>query len=171
MLEFGILYTKRIVREINNPFWKSVIMAFIEIYGMLPKETKENVNFQPIWYNDAIDMEYIKPWDTQGLRCINDILSEDGTIMNRNDLNKNYGLNINFIDYLRLTKSIPRLWLKEIEQSCIYISVWSVVPRLYWTCSNKLEKKSNSERVGPKKSVSHSNCRNILEQAYSITRK
>ena len=85
----------------------------------LSNKLEKNVFSEPLWYNDAIKLEYIQLWDRKGLNSLCDLFTDFGEFKTRQYLNENYKLNLNFIDFHRLVKSIPKEWVNEIKDNFI----------------------------------------------------
>ena len=70
-----------------------------------------------LWFNSHIKVEgntlYFKTWYRKGVIKMENILSEDGTILSCEEIQNKYSRNLNIIDYCRLHKTIPKEWKKS----------------------------------------------------------
>ena len=119
VLRFGKDFPKHLLGTINNPFWESVFNAYDFFQVKLSNKLDKNVLSEPLWYNDAIKLEYIQLWDRKGLNSLCDLFTDFGEFKTRQVLNESYKLNLNFIDFHRLVKSIPREWVNDIKDKFI----------------------------------------------------
>ena len=45
----GDIYHEKLLKNTKNPFWKSVIQSFQDLYKAIKNKTKIPTSFQPIW--------------------------------------------------------------------------------------------------------------------------
>ena len=106
---YGKNYLSTILKNIKNPFWVSMISAlqqFEQIYVV--DNSDSNPRHQPLWFNPDIKLPFIKKWDEMGIRWIGDIMDNNGEMKTRAMLSEEFHVNINFIDYTRLIRSVPK---------------------------------------------------------------
>ena len=106
---YGKNYLSTILKNIKNPFWVSMISAlqqFEQIYVV--DNSDPNPRHQPRWFNPDIKLPFIKKWDEMGIRWIGDIMDNNGEMKTRAMLSEEFHVNINFIDYTRLIRSVPQ---------------------------------------------------------------
>ena len=100
----------------------------------------------PIWFNPMINIEYVKKWEDKGLRCLGDVLEEDGCLKSREKLSDEFNINFNFIDYTRLTKAIPKEYIsKNIEFDREEMNPWCQQHVLFILGDNKSSQKIKHE--------------------------
>ena len=101
-------YSEEIIKKIDNPFWKDVIIK-------TNKNTELEVGIlhifkTPIFYNSifCIDKKYLfwKDWYKKGIRLINDIVNENGELYNQDELVAKYNIPTHYLHYQGITKSI-----------------------------------------------------------------
>ena len=115
---YGKNYLSTIMRNIRNPFWVSMTKALIHFELIFDSDNiVNNPRNIPIWFNPDINLPFIKKWDDKGIRWIGDIFDTDGEMLTRIGLYECFNVNINFIDYMRLTRAIPPELKILIERS------------------------------------------------------
>ena len=94
----------------------STLQQFEQIYVV--DNPDSNPRHCPLWFNPDIKLPFIKKWDDKGIRWIGDIVDKNEEMKTRAMLSEEFHVNINFIDYTRLTRSIPQeliLLAKEFD--------------------------------------------------------
>ena len=116
LLEYGNKFPQHLLKSVDNPFWASVIRAFSYLKD---KSCKNPVSIfsEPIWFNEPIKLEYIKLWDKKGLKCVGDLFNSWGELKTREELQISFKICVNFIDYYRMVKAIPEVWLTQIREN------------------------------------------------------
>ena len=115
---YGKNYLSTIMRNIRNPFWVSMTKALIHFELIFDSDNiVNNPRNTPIWFNPDINLPFIKKWDDKGIRWMGDIFDTDGEMITRIGLYECFNVNINFIDYMRLTRAIPPELKILIERS------------------------------------------------------
>ena len=104
MLNYGEEYPNKIKANIHNTFWKDMIEACIHLYKTIKYKNALQIYSMPLWYNNSIQLEYKKDWDTKGYKNLCDILNNNGDLMTQMDLISK-GLRIHFIDYIKIKKT------------------------------------------------------------------
>ena len=106
--KFGPEYPKQILCKIKNPFWSSVVNAIILLQAIHSEDHLVVLTHnEPIWFNPNLKIPYTEKWDTKGLRYVGDLLDDTGSMKTREQIKNDFGIAINFIDYRRVTKTIP----------------------------------------------------------------
>ena len=114
---YGKNYLSTILKNIKNPFWVSMISAlqqFERIYEV--DNSVPNPRHLPLWFNPDIKLPFIKKWDEMGIRWIGDIMDNNGEMKTRAMLSEEFHVNINFIDYTRLIRSVPQELILSAKQ-------------------------------------------------------
>ena len=106
--KFGPEYPNQILHKIKNPFWSSVVKA-IALFQTIYSEEHSAIypHDEPIWFNPTLNIPYTSKWHMKGLRYVGDLLDEMGTMKTREQIKKDFGIAMNFIDYIRVTRAIP----------------------------------------------------------------
>ena len=67
-----------------------------------------------IWFNSSICIEnkpvYFKKWYKSGIVYVADIVNDDGTIKTIDQLQQQYCIKINFVNYHGIISAIPKYW-------------------------------------------------------------
>jgi hypothetical protein len=110
--------------------------AWSEFSQKLSPITISDIINQPLWHNSQIKFEYIKQWDNKGLCYMADLFNTEGKIMSMEDLKIKYGIGGTILDYYRLVKSIPKLWITKIADMPITAGP-RIMPSVQILCSTK----------------------------------
>ena len=101
--------------SISNPFWKSVSKALKLFHHKVVENSPVKLSIDsPMWYNPAIYIESVKQWDNRGLRRAGDVLDEQLNIKTIAKLSEDFNIKFNFLDYTRLTRTLPPSLLIQI---------------------------------------------------------
>ena len=110
LLVFGRCYTNAIQNKIKNKFWIDVLHAYSDILQLTGENTEHFVLSSPIFYNNKIMIGnqpiYIKKWDQQGIKNINDLLHENGEFLSQDEFEHTYDIKTNFVQFLGLKQAI-----------------------------------------------------------------
>ena len=119
ILSFGTAYiSEKILPKIKNKFWIDVFLSHIHIYKKLIPNEREQFLACPIFYNEDIKIGnkiiFNESCFESGIKFINDITKENGSMYTYDELKITYNVNINFLQYTGLVKSIIE-WRKKIK--------------------------------------------------------
>ena len=110
--------TEKILPKIKNKFWRDVFSSHIQI---VTKNTPTEIQqFQtiPIFSNEYIKVGdktvYYKSCFENGIKFINDLTNNDGSIYTYDELKATYNVTINFLQYSGLIRSILA-WKKTLN--------------------------------------------------------
>ena len=113
LLVFGSCYTNAIQNKIKNKFWIDVLHAYSDILQLTGEDTEHFVLSSPIFYNSKIMIGnqpiYIKKWDQQGIKNINDLLHENGEFLSQDEFEHTYDIKTNFVQFLGLKQAIMHM--------------------------------------------------------------
>ena len=113
---YGKSFLKTILNNVRNPFWSSVVIALQQFEQIYVEDDEINPRHFPIWFNPMINLPFVKKWDDRGIRWIGDILGRNGELKTRAMLSEEFKVNINFIDYTRLIRSIPQEFITLVNE-------------------------------------------------------
>ena len=101
---------EKILHKIKNKFWRDVLSSHIQI---VTKNTPRDIQlFQtiPIFSNENIKIGdktvYYKSCFENGIKFINDLTKNDGSIYTYDKLKATYNVTFNFLQYSGLVRSI-----------------------------------------------------------------
>lgn len=119
IFNFGVSYiTEKVFPKIKNKFWKDVFMSHIQVSSKNNPTEIQQFQTNPIFFNDNIKIGnktiYNKSCIENGIKYINDITKEDGNIYTYLELKRTYDVNINFLQYSGLVRSIQD-WKKTLN--------------------------------------------------------
>ena len=106
---FGHSKLKELSSQLTNEFWRDVLNAWAR-FGTAYKPSPSEIITDKIWFSDNTKYKktIVKKWNNNGLRFISDLLrSEDGRFHNREHLSTSFNINLNFLTYASLIRSIP----------------------------------------------------------------
>ena len=96
---------------VSSPFYQQVLKYWFELYSVHPIDKKESMTM-PIWHNKYLKINqkpvFYKHWHTSGITCIYDIVSTDGRLRSREELEAKYNVQIKQMEYNSLTHAIPK---------------------------------------------------------------
>lgn len=119
----GKHYTEKIISQIKNKFWKNVLLAFSEFSSSIKNDT-EDYSKCPLFYNSNILIGnksiFLKSWYDKGIRYINDILDENGRILNKATFEKISDMKVNYLHYMGMENAISKyLKLNDSSIECL----------------------------------------------------
>ena len=60
---------------------------------------------------------FYRSWYEAGVKCIKDLITEDGNLMTLNVFQHNFGIRTHFLQHLGLLNAIPTSWKKKLKNS------------------------------------------------------
>ena len=73
--KYGPKYLLSLQRTCKNLFWNSVISAVISYQKLFSKCNQDaSILEEPLWFNSKINLQFIREWDSAGLRIVGDII-------------------------------------------------------------------------------------------------
>ena len=111
---FGTFWYQYIGNKTQNPFWKDVFKAHVNIQTLNPLDTV-NLLAMPLWYNPKISKHPLinKHWYKQGITFLGDILNENGEIKDQTTLQNQYELRSNWLEYRSVHQTVSRFLSKH----------------------------------------------------------
>ena len=102
------------------PFYCNIIINWVSIKTK-DLITKDQIRNECIWLNNLIISNGKPLYSPRSIRnklyYINDICKDDGTWKDIDQINLEFNLNINFLDYLRIRQCIPHLWKQILNNT------------------------------------------------------
>ena len=100
-------------------FYRQILYAWFEL-APHPK-TAMDIRRQMVWYNKYITINktpvFNKTLYEAGICCINDLLDQEGKILNYNNITVKYNIRIDPFYYMSLIDAIPNSW-RQILKTC-----------------------------------------------------
>jgi len=105
--------------RVKNRFWKDVINS-LALFRQCYKIDVNDISSCNIWFSDVTKYtgNVEKAWYRKGLRCLNDLLDANGSIMEFDNLKHLYDIRGMQFSYDMLIRSIPRHWRTMNKQKC-----------------------------------------------------
>jgi len=116
--ELSLLRLKSKIVNINA-FWADMIGAWAKLVKTA-EEPKEILNYslESAYYINNKNIKTLQPiLHRKGVCLIRDLLNDDGNPLDFNDFKRKYEVNVNFMDYVCLIKSVPKDWFRIAQTS------------------------------------------------------
>ena len=101
-------------------FYKDVLNAWQRIVEHTPL-SKNEVENEIIWKNKFVTIArksvFYRSWYEASVKCMKDLITEDGNLMTLNVFQHNFGIRALFLQYLGLLNAIPTSWKKKLKNS------------------------------------------------------
>ena len=99
------------------------MIIWSEYCKLVPVENIGHILESPLWYNDKIGRGkvYFKSWYEKGIRVVQDIINENGSLYTFEQLKTLYNINGTFLHYHQLMNGISPLWINQIIDNHIFI--------------------------------------------------
>ena len=98
------------LKNVHNPFWNSVKLAFTAWYRVLNLNEQIDIEHQPIWGNNRIQMPLNHDLYNNNILFVKDLFTEQGLPRTKESLEHSIGKNIMFLTFHAICRSIPRQW-------------------------------------------------------------
>ena len=106
---FGSTKLKELEKKTRNSFWKDVVREWANFSAAYEPDGDEILS-DKIWFSDNTKYKktFVRDWDRKGLRFIADLFcKETGLLYRREQINSMYNIQMTFICYSSLMRSIP----------------------------------------------------------------
>ena len=130
---YGNKYTKTIINQVKNKFWKDVLESYSKLIEMNIPQSEEEFLSCPIFFNNNITIDnkaiFNKNWANKSILFINDLIDNSGNIYNLQELEQKYDIKSNFLTHHSITTAVKnyknKLFDKNIQKSitCPLISI------------------------------------------------
>ena len=119
LLNYGTAYiVDKVLPKTKNKFWVDVFKSHIKVSAKQEPTKIEHFQTSPLFHNDNIKIGnravYNKSCIENGIIYINDIIKDDGNMFSYEELKRAYNVNINFLQYNGLVRSILD-WKKKLN--------------------------------------------------------
>ena len=117
LLNSGIKYCKTLCKAIKNDFWRDVLGSFKIYVSKCNFTTWSEVINMPLLYNENLRIGSKHFLNStlynHGIRYIRDVLNEDGSIKNWNDIKNATSNGINFLEFYGIISSVKSFFSKQ----------------------------------------------------------
>jgi hypothetical protein len=107
-----------------------------------PEEDPFKLRRQVLWQNDNIIIQkkkvYYKNWYKKGIIMFHDLLEENGSFMEPENLSRKFGVEIGVMEYNSLKAAIPQTWKRAVKEMKIPVIAISSQEEPFLYCSNRL---------------------------------
>ena len=117
LLTYGVQKLNVLQRKTKNAFYVDLLDALIQ-FNKDYRPSDQEILSESIWFSDwtKYGRAIVKRWDDRGLRFIGDMYNpESGMIYSRQELENNYKIQINFLCYATLVRSLPQRFQKQVN--------------------------------------------------------
>ena len=119
MMVLGTSYiTDKVLPKIKNKIWNDVFLSHVQVSAKNTPTEIQQFQTNPVFFNENIRIGnktiYNKSCIENGIKYINDITKEAGNIYTYDELKTTYNVNINFLQYSGLVRSI-QVWKKTLN--------------------------------------------------------
>jgi hypothetical protein len=120
-LELYFMSNKAPDKSIRSKFYFNIQKNWSEMNAISHPNNTSFIKNQVIWNNRYLTINK-KPfiwskWLNKGIKFINDIIDDNGTFLNSQQLNLKFNININFLNTLQVRDSIPLEWKGSVANS------------------------------------------------------
>ena len=108
-------------RNLTNAFYVDILDALIQFNENYSPSDKEILT-ENIWFSDWTKYQttIVKRWDARGLRFIGDLYNTDnGAIYSKQELETVYGIQLTFLCYAALVRSLPQRLQRQVDKTHI----------------------------------------------------
>ena len=102
VLSLGGEYSRSLVINIRNPFWKDVLISWADFCREVKSEEIKSVLSSPLWFNTHLrngNNLYVKTGIIKGIKTIGYILDNKGNFYTFDALKEIYGVRGTFLNY------------------------------------------------------------------------
>ena len=104
----GSKYTEDLHKKMINLFWKSILESILKLQTEIkPKNTEDLVQI-PLWFCKEIGNLAFHNWSKKGIVIIADVLSQEGEILQQNEMENIYNIMANFLEFGRFKFQIEK---------------------------------------------------------------
>ena len=108
----GSKYTEDLHKKMINLFWKSILESILKLQTEIkPKNTEDLVQI-PLWFCKEIGNLAFQNWSKKGIVIIADVLSQEGEILQQNEMENIYNIMANFLEFGRFKFQIEKISVK-----------------------------------------------------------
>ena len=104
----------------KSDFYKDILQVWFDFISTSPLSFQELLQ-EPLYYNDTLQIggsfisKEFDDWRNAGIELVNDLFSENKTLLTRTELEHKFEINIPHLKYYKITSSIKAV-LKEIPK-------------------------------------------------------
>ena len=106
----GLSWLKYLATITSNEFWKDTLLAYAHVSQLQKITDNQEINTIPLWYNDLLTEQpvFFKNWQENGIDFIDDIISQDGSVITLDHLQNKYNCIISWFEYIRIHTAVTR---------------------------------------------------------------
>lgn len=144
----GSEYTKSVLNNLKNDFWKDVFKALLNLQIRLDVDWEKLSPYQtPIFCNKNFNIGgnsfLYKTWFDRGVRYIQDLMDNQGNFLDLNAFMRMTSINTNFLQYRGIVECLKR-FLRSRNVNIDSNMTGPIIPRLIYTI---LKQKKGSQNI------------------------
>ena len=102
------------------PFYQDIYQTW-KFFKFKEPANKLEILQENFWLNNHINIGkkpiLWKKWLLHGIKTIDDITDTNGSLLSQRDIKTKYNISCNFLEYLQISQSIPKLWKNELKST------------------------------------------------------
>ena len=110
-------YLKKLIRQIDNPFWKCVAKSYSKWFGCFKATLNIQVEKECLWGNPRINIPFCHQLYKNGIIYLTDLFNQEGRQLSKQELDAHCNTTLMFTTYFAIWKALPKEWKTEIEIS------------------------------------------------------
>ena len=110
----GLTYHTYLLKNTNNPFWSSVISAYMNWYTSAKTSLINSPSFEPLWGNTQINIPFRPVLFKSNFLFIRDLYNELGRPLTKHEIEVRMGQPLMFTTYYGIYNAIPANWKRMI---------------------------------------------------------
>ena len=101
----------------SNKFWLDVLNSLKLLWSSNLVENKLCILNTPLWYNPSFRFPLRQDWLSKCINMVSDLLTDTRVVLNREDFENIYSVQINFLDYhhIKLTITDYLFWKETLD--------------------------------------------------------
>jgi len=107
---FGSDYTKKLLRQNENAFWKDVLFSYYALSQSLTPINSKNLFSLNIWFNPGIEVGgssvCYKRWLSAGIVFLGDLFNKDGELYTYREFNTQFNIRTNFLEFNGIIRAV-----------------------------------------------------------------
>ena len=113
-------HTYNMTPNFKDPFYNEMFIVWMDINFIVPNDNDE-ICRQPLWNNSNLQSDgecfNYNRWKRNNINFVQDIVTTNGNIMSKSDLENKYGITCRLLEYERLLRATPKEWKVKLKKN------------------------------------------------------